>query len=124
MAIDSNNLTAHYNLAVLWANKKRHDEAIVHLQKVVTLNPEDRGAGFFLAQQLLHANRAEEAFKVAQSLYSTTGSLQHGVLVVSALAKLGRCDEASALQKKLMTKAVEERNEELQAKLKTNLCLP
>ena len=49
MAIDPNNLTAHYNLAVLWANKKRHDEAIVHLQKVVTLNPNDRGARFFLA---------------------------------------------------------------------------
>ena len=121
MVIDPNNLTANYNLAVLWANKKRYDQAIVHLQKVVTLNPNDSGASFFLAQQLLHANRAEEALKVAEALYSTTGSLQHGVLVVSALAKLGRCDEASALQKKLMTKAVEARNEELQAKLKANL---
>ena len=80
MVIDPNNLTANYDLAVLWANKKRYDQAIVHLQKVVTLNPNDSGASFFLAQQLLHANRAEEALKVAESLYSTTGSLQHGVL--------------------------------------------
>lgn len=124
MTIDPSNLTAHYNLAVLWANKKRHDEAIVHLQKVVTLKPDDRGASFFLAQQLLLANRAEEAFRVAQSLYSTTRSLQHGVLLASALAKLGRCNEAAALQQKLMTKAVEDGNEELQGKLKSVLCQP
>ena len=124
MTIDPNNLTAHYNLAVLWANKKRHDEAIVHLQKVVTLNPDDRGASFFLAQQLLHANRADEALKVAEALYSTTGSLQHGVLVVSALAKLKRCNDAAEWQQKLMTKAVEDGNEELQVKLKSVLCQP
>ena len=124
MVIDPNNITAHYNLAVLWANEKRHEQAIVHLQKVMLLNPNDNGARFFLAQQLLHANRNEEALKVAQSLYSTTGSLQHGVLLASALAKLGRCDEAAALQRKLIAQAVEERNKELQLKLTADVCRP
>ena len=121
MTIDPNNLTAHYNLAVLWANKKRHDDAIVHLQKVTTLNPKDLGARFFLAQQLLHANRAEEALKVAQSLYSTTSSLQHGVLLASTLAKLGRCSEAAALQRKMIAVAVDQRNNDLLAKLNADL---
>jgi tetratricopeptide (TPR) repeat protein len=124
LLIDPNNLTAHYNLAVLLANEKQHQQAIVHLQKVITLNSNDFGARFFLAQQLLHANRAEEALRVAEELYSTTGSLQHGVLLASALAKLGRCDEAAALKQKLMTKAVEARNQDLQARIKAVLCQP
>ena len=40
------------------------------------------------------------------------------------LAKIGRCEEATALQQKLMARAVEERNQELQRKLKAHLCAP
>jgi tetratricopeptide (TPR) repeat protein len=121
LVIDPNNLTAHYNLAVLLANEGQHDRAITHLQKVSILNPNDFGARFFLVQQLLHANRADEALKVAESLYSKTGSLQHGALVGLALAKLGRCDEAATLQRKLIATAVEQRNEDLLVKLKADL---
>jgi len=42
-------------------------------------------------------------------------------LVGSALADLGRCAEAADWQRKLIARAVEERNDELQAKLKTDL---
>jgi hypothetical protein len=41
-----------------------------------------------------------------------------------ALAKLGRCDEAAVLQRKLIARAVEERNQELQVKLKAAICRP
>ena len=121
LLIDPNNVNAHYNLAVLLANDKQLTQAIFHLQKVSVLNPNDTGARFFLAQQLLQANRAGEALKVAESLYSTTGSLQHGALVGSALAQLGRCDQAAEWQRKLIARAVEQRNDELVLKLKADL---
>lgn len=121
LLIDPDNVNARYNLAVLLSNEKQHQQAIVHLQKVTLLDPNDLGARFFLAQQLLHANRADEALKVAQSLYSTTSSLQHGALVALALAKLGRCDEAAEWQHKLIAKAVAGQNKELELKLKADL---
>jgi tetratricopeptide (TPR) repeat protein len=124
LLIDSNNVNAHYNLAVLLMSAKQHQQAIVHLEKVATINPNDFSARYFLAQQLLAVNRAKESLKVAESLYSTTGSLQHGVLVGLALAKLGRCEEAAVLQRKLVARAVEEHNEELQVKLKADFCRP
>jgi tetratricopeptide (TPR) repeat protein len=121
VAIDPNNANAHYNLAVLLANEKQHQQAILHLQAISTINPNDLGAQFFLAQQLLHAKRPDEALKLAQSLYSTTRSLQHGALVASALAELGRCAEAADWQRKLIARAIEEHNDDLQVKLKTDL---
>jgi tetratricopeptide (TPR) repeat protein len=121
IAIDPNNANAHYNLAVLLANEKQHQQAVVHLQAVSTINPNDLGAQFFLAQQLMQAKRPEEALKLAQSLYSATRVLQHGALVGSALAALGRCGEAVEWQRKLIARAVEERNDELQLKLKADL---
>ena len=124
LLIDPNNVNAHHNLAVLLANEKKHEQAIVHLEKVLSLHPTDLGSRFFLSQQLLRVNRAEEALKLANSLYASTDSLPNGLLVLSALLKLRRCDEAAALQQKLIAKAVAERNEELQAKLKADLCHP
>ncbi len=121
VVIDPNNTNAHYNLAVLLANEKQHQQAIVHLQAVTNINPNDSGARFFLAQQLLKANRAEEALKTAQSLYSATRALQHGALMSVALAELGRCDEAAAWQRKLIARAVEEHNEEFHVKLTADL---
>lgn len=108
LVIEPNNLNAHYNLAVLWANEKQHQQAIAHLQAVATINPNDYGARFFLAQQLLHANRAEDALKLAQ-------------LVGTALAQLRRCDEAARWQRKLIAVAVQQRNQDLLAKLKADL---
>jgi tetratricopeptide (TPR) repeat protein len=121
VAIDPNNANAHYNLAVLLANEKQYQQAIVHLQAVSTINPNDHSAQFFLAQQLLSAKRPDEALKVAQSLYSTTHSLQHGALVGAALAELGRCGEAAEWQRKLIARAVDEHNDELQVKLNKDL---
>jgi tetratricopeptide (TPR) repeat protein len=121
LLIDPNNINAHYNLAVLLAGQKQHQQAIVHLQKIASLNPNDVATRLFLVQEFLRANRGEEALQTAQALYSMTGLLQHGALVGSALAKLGRCDEAAALQRKLIAAAIEQRNDELLAKLKSDL---
>ena len=121
LLIDPNNVNAHFNLAVLLMGDKQHQQAIIHLEKVTTINPNDFGARYFLAKQLLVVNRAEESLKVAQSLYSTTGSLQHGVLVASTLAHLERCDEAAALQRQLIARTAVERKGDLEAVLKADL---
>ena len=118
---DPNNVNAHYNLAVLLMGDKKHEEAIVHLEKVTAISPNDYGARYFLAQQLLVINRAEESLKVAEALYTTTSSLQHGLLVTRALAHLERCDEAAALQRKLIARSRVERKDTLEAAMKADL---
>lgn len=121
LLIDPNNVNAHFNLAVLLMNEKRHEQVIIHLQKVAAINPNDFTARYFLGQQLLLVNRAEESLEVAQSLYTTTGSLQHGVLVGVALAALDRCEEAAALQRKLIARTAVVRKGPLEAALKADL---
>ena len=98
------------------ANEKKHEQAIVHLEKVSLLNPNDFGARFFLAQQLLQGEPyAKKQLKVAQSLYSTRS---HCNMEYSWHRRWQNSDVAMkrSLQRKLIARAVEERNEELQEK--------
>ena len=121
LLIEPNNANAHYNLAVLLMSDKQHQQAIIHLERVATINPNDFSARYFLAQQLLAVNRAEESLKVAEALYTATGSLQHGLLLTSALAHLDRCEEAAALQRKLIARVRVERKDQLEAAMKADL---
>jgi tetratricopeptide (TPR) repeat protein len=108
LRIDPNNLNAHYNLAVLLLNDDRQ-AAIVHLQAVSKINPNDFAARFLLARQLVKVGRLDEALKLAQLLYEATGSLDHGALVALALAELGRCSEAADWQRKMIAVAEQQR---------------
>ena len=121
LRIDPNNTNAHYNLAVLYANEGDHQKAIAHLKTVSTLNPSDVGARFLLATQLLKIDRPEEALQIAQSLYESTKSLQHGALVVLGLAALDRCNEAADWQRRLIAAAEQQGNFELVARFKADL---
>lgn len=109
LAIDPNNTNAHYNLAVLFANENNHQQAIVHLQAVSTINPNDLGARFFLAQELLKSNRSEEALLEFSHLAKT-------------LSQLGRCNQVTEWQRKLIEVAAQQRNVEMEARLKTATC--
>ena len=60
LRIDPNNVNAHYNLAVLLLNENKQ-EAIVHLQAVSKINPNDFGARFLLARALAELGRCGEA---------------------------------------------------------------
>ncbi|HJP92404.1 MAG TPA: tetratricopeptide repeat protein [Pyrinomonadaceae bacterium] len=60
LQIDPNNVNAHYNLAVLLLNDNQQ-AAIVHLQAVSRINPNDFGARFLLARELSRSGRVDEA---------------------------------------------------------------
>jgi tetratricopeptide (TPR) repeat protein len=126
LRIDPNNTTAHYNLAVLLVNENKHREAIAHLDAVTRTNPNDFGAAVMLINLLATAPQynlrdGERALKLAQSLYETTGSLDHGALVSLALSELGRCAEAAGWQRKLIDIATRQQRADLLAKLKAGL---
>ena len=124
LRLDPNNTTAHYNLAVLLANENKHAQAVVHLEAVSSINPNDIGARVMLITLLATSSQSESrerALKLAQSLYESTGSLQHGTLVSLALAELGRCSEAADWQRKIIELATNQQREDLLPKLKTDL---
>ena len=108
LRIDPNNVNAHYNLAVLLLNDNQQ-AAIVHLQAVSKINPNDLSARFLLARELVKAGRLDEALKLAQLLYEASGSMEHGALVAVTLAELGRCGEAADWQQKMIAVAEQQR---------------
>jgi tetratricopeptide (TPR) repeat protein len=67
LRIDPQNTNAHYNLAVLYANEN-HEQAIRHLQSVLSLYPNDLNARFLMAQELLKSQRSEEALAEFSSI--------------------------------------------------------
>ena len=121
LRIDPQNTTAHYNLAVLLIRDAKSQAAIAHLEAVSRSNPNDFAARFLLAQQLLKLHDGASALKVAQALYESTGSLEHAVLVGSALAELDRCAEAADWQRRLIETATRQGRNELLAQLKADL---
>lgn len=127
LRIDPNHVNAHYNLAVLLTNENKHQQAINHLEAVAKINPNDLGARFLLARLLASSPQLElrdgaKALKLAQLLYEGTGSVEHGALVALALAELGRCNEATEWQRKVITAAEQQRLGSAQvATLKTAL---
>ncbi len=194
LGIDQQNPNAHYNLAYVSASQNNHNAAIDHLRVVLSINPDDLSARFFLAQEFLKVEKPDEAlaefsrivaadpnneealleqvklleqknlykqaldcleqghalypdkgqtavmlahllaaapqyelrdgaraFRLAQLVYEASGSLTHGTIVAMSLAELGRCDEAAAWQRKLITAAEQQGKTELLAKLKAEL---
>ncbi len=61
------------------------------------------------------------ALELAQLVYKETGLVNHGVVVALALAELGRCDEAAAWLKRMITKASEAGKADLVERLKAEL---
>ncbi len=58
------------------------------------------------------------ALELAERVYNTTGAVQHGALVVLALAEQGRCSEASDWQRRMIEAAEQQHNTDLLAKIK------
>jgi len=108
LLIEPNNTNAHYNLAILLANENNHERAMVHLRAVSTLNPNDLGARFFLVQELSKSNRWEEALLEFSHITKT-------------LSQPGRCEQAAVWQQRLIEVAAQQRNVEIEAKLKAAL---
>lgn len=60
---------------------------------------------------------------LAQRVFNTTGTPQHGALVALALAELGRCREASDWQRRMIAAAEQQNNPEVLAKLRSSRSL-
>lgn len=123
---DSNNETAVIARAQLLQGKREFKAALDGLEKAYAQYPQKVKTRELLTYMLatspqINLRDGPRALKLAQSLYSITPSLQHGELMVLALAEIGRCDEAMALQRKLIAEAIKERNEEQLERLQANL---
>ncbi|HEX5707110.1 MAG TPA: tetratricopeptide repeat protein [Pyrinomonadaceae bacterium] len=106
--------------------RKEYRRALDALEKSHTRFPHKGRTAATLAYLLAASPQTDlrdgrRALELAQAIYAATGTFNHGALVATALAELGRCEEAAALSRKLMTKAVEERKSELAEKLKADL---
>jgi len=146
--LEPGSVNAHYNLAVLLARQNKHEQSITHLRSVLRVDENDLNARFLLAQELKNSGRPDEAlaeyarlsyllaaspktelrngaraFDLAQRIYTTTSSAQHGALVALALAELGRCSEAADWQRRMITAADREGNTDLSGKLQSGLKL-
>ena len=69
----------------------------------------------------LELRNGARALDLAQSIYKTTGSVRHGVLIGMALAELGRCSEAAEWQRRLIIGAERLGNIDLLPKLRAGL---
>ena len=63
------------------------------------------------------------ALALAQQVYQATGAAEHGALVALALAESGRCVEAAAWQRRMISAAESEQKPQLADQLKTELPL-
>lgn len=148
LRLDPGRVNAHYNLAVLLSRQNKHEPAITHLRSALRIEENDLNARFLLAQELKNSERPNEAlaeyarlsyllaaspktelrngaraFDLAQGIYRTTSTAQHGALVALALAELGRCNEAADWQRRMIAAAQQEGNKDLSAKLQSALKL-
>ena len=123
---DSNNEAAVIARAQLLEIKGEFKAALDGLEKAYAQYPQKVKTTALLSYVLatssqLNLRDGPRALKLAQSLYSITASVQHGTLVVLALAEIGNCAEAMVWQRKLIADASKERNEEQLEKLKADL---
>ncbi|HSE21944.1 MAG TPA: tetratricopeptide repeat protein [Pyrinomonadaceae bacterium] len=123
---DANNEVAVIKRAELLQSKGESKQALDGLEKAFTQYPQKVNTAVMLIYALaaspqLNLRDGPRALKLAQTLYSTTPTLQHGSLLVLAFAESGQCDEAAEWQRRLITEAIKGRDEQLVEKLKAEL---
>lgn len=112
--------------AQLLTKLKQHSAALAELEKASQRFP-TRGrtaaalAYLLAASPQMDLRNGARALDLAQRVYQATGAVNHGALVALALAELGRCQEAAAMQRRLLSTAESEKQIALAAKLKTDL---
>ena len=123
VAASPDSVPAHVNLGAALTQLNDPKGAAEQFEKALIIDPNNLTAHYNLAVLLANEKKHEQAIVHLEKV-SLLNPNDFGArfFLAQQLAKLGRCDEAAALQQKLIAKAVEDRNEELQSKLKTNLC--
>ena len=104
----------------------QYKQALESLEKGYERNPQKAQTIVMLAYLLAASPRYDlrdgvRALNLAQQMFKQTGSLQHGMVMAMALAELGRCDEAAALQRKLIATAEQEHKTDTLPKLRADL---
>jgi tetratricopeptide (TPR) repeat protein len=123
---DANNETALLEQVKLLWRKGQFKQALDALEKGHAQYPQ-KGRTVVLLSYLLVASpelplrNGARAVELAQSVYKTTGTLQHGVLVALALAESGRCNEAFDWQRQAIAAAEQQNKTDVLAKLRTDL---
>lgn len=125
IASSPDNVPAHVNLGAALTQLNDLKGAAEQFEKALVIDPNNLTARYNLAVLLANEKKHEQAIVHLQKVsLLNPNDLGARFFLVQQLAKLGRCDEAAALQQKLMARAIEDGNAELQSKLKTNLCQP
>jgi tetratricopeptide (TPR) repeat protein len=78
-------------------------------------------AWLLAASPELELRDGTKALELARLIYQSTGLVNHGAVVAMALAELGRCSEAAALQRQMIAAAEREQKTDFAAKLKADL---
>ena len=123
---DPDNEDALLEQVRLLQRKNQYQQALASLEKSHARYPQ-RGRTAVLLAYLLAASPqldlrdGARALGLAELVYKSTGSVNHGALVAMALGELGRCEEAAAWLRQMAAKATGERRPELVEKLNAEL---
>jgi tetratricopeptide (TPR) repeat protein len=123
---DPNNEEALLEWVKLLQQKKQYKQALESLEKGHAQYPQKGRTAAMLAYLLAASPQYDlrngaRALELAQLVYQATRLVNHGALVALALAELGRCDEASAWQRRMIAQAAAEGKSDLAEKLKAGL---
>ncbi|HKY43554.1 MAG TPA: tetratricopeptide repeat protein [Pyrinomonadaceae bacterium] len=125
IASSPDSVPAHVNLGAALTQLNDLKGAAEQFEKALVIDPNNLTARYNLAVLLANEKKHDQAIvHLEKVLLLNPNDLGARFFLIQQLAKVGRCDEAAALQQKLMARAIEDRNIELQSKLKTNLCQP
>lgn len=126
VAADANHEEAWLEQVKLLFHAKQYQQARARLEHAHKRFPQKGRTAAMLAWLLaaspeLALRDGTKALELAQLVYQSTGLANHGAIVALALAELGRCNEAAALQRQLIAAAQREQKTDLVSKLKADL---
>ncbi|MGH8495610.1 MAG: FG-GAP-like repeat-containing protein, partial [Gammaproteobacteria bacterium] len=98
LAVDPENLRAHYIAGMLGLYAGESDAALAHLLKVAEQDDDDAYAAYYVAQSLLQSGRVEETLPWYERAIERDAYLRSAYYGAAlALRRLGRADEARAM---------------------------
>lgn len=120
---DPDNEDALLEQVKLLQRKSQYQEALAGLEKGYARHPQPGRTAVLLAYLLaaspqLSLRDGARALKLAQAVYESSGSVNHGLLIGLALGELGRCDEAAAWLRQMLAKATRAGKPEMVERLK------
>jgi tetratricopeptide (TPR) repeat protein len=128
VAADPDNESALLEQVKLLQRNRQYQKALDALKQAHTRYPEKGRTAAMLAYLLAATPRYDlrdgaSALELAQIVYKSTGSFEHGALVGMALAEVGRCAEAAAWLRQLIASAERQHKTDIVTKLSSDLQL-